>query len=424
VYNRQGRNSRGRPDLVGKLLHWVQNGAGLFGSKLKSWGVSHQLGKQAVLLPVGKHSMDRLKREWSRILASPHPAPAPAAAEKALLNRITQLTEAGNRNNVTRTMAYWEIYRKHPELHWAFLAHMVSRNGGWSMTDLQGELLPHLLEQHERKDLFLFLERANALIFQDAYPQLLLYEESKRQGRPLFHLLPQLHISAFMRPVWELFWKEREPVLLTVCLIINEQHYIEGRVVRNGYYQKQVLNTLAFQTQSLLQLNQVVIPYRPDEKSGHRLAGLILEDFSDLKERIGIGKALYGQLFGIPDILEGATAFARQHPHTGSRSDYYTRLYSAVRKSLPGTAYTARLDGCGLMTDAYPLYSPPLHVAWKDHPIDKVERYDWFRTLHAAELLGSVHAPGSTDMTGDACAGLLKIELAVLAAQGLGLDDG
>lgn len=409
----------------GKLLQWFHNGAGLLSETWASWKTGQQLSSHAAVLPVTREEAAQLRKEWSRLLSSPGEPPAPTAEEKTLINRITQAVEAANRNNVTRTAAYGEMYRKHPELHWAFLAHMVSRNGGWSMTDLHGELHPHLLDRQARRDLFLFLERANALIFQDAYPQLLLYEESVRRGTPLFRLLPLLHVSAFMRPAWELFWRSRgSTAALTVCLIINEQHYIEERVVRNGYYQKQVLNTLAFETQSLLQMNQVLLPYRPDEDRGHRLAGAILEDFKDLNERIGIGKALYGMLFGIPEVLEGATAFARQHPHTGSRADYSPKLYSSIRKAPPSSTYTERLQGCGLRPGAYPLYSPPLHAAWKDHPVEKPERYDWFRDLSAASWLTPIRVPVSIERTDDACAALQKLELAVLAAQAIGVDGG
>ena len=48
-------------------------------------------------------------------------------------------------NNITRTKAYFDIYQKYPEIHWAFLGHMVSRNGGWNMTDLKGDFLTRLL---------------------------------------------------------------------------------------------------------------------------------------------------------------------------------------------------------------------------------------------------------------------------------------
>jgi hypothetical protein len=61
-----------------------------------------------------------------------------------LVAEIRHQTAVHNRNNLTRTKAYLDFYREHPELEWAFLAHMVSRNSGWNMTDLHGEWLPRL----------------------------------------------------------------------------------------------------------------------------------------------------------------------------------------------------------------------------------------------------------------------------------------
>ncbi|WCK52537.1 DUF2515 family protein [Aneurinibacillus sp. Ricciae_BoGa-3] len=87
-----------------------------------------------------------------------------------------------NVNNITRTISYYDFYCRHPEIHWAFLGHMVSRNGGWNMTDLKGELLSRLLTEQEQKHFFHFLERGNWLIFQDVFPQFLLYEESLKRG--------------------------------------------------------------------------------------------------------------------------------------------------------------------------------------------------------------------------------------------------
>lgn len=55
------------------------------------------------------------------------------------LNKIKRTTHSLNKNNVTRTKAYIDFYKRHPEIHWAFLGHMVSRNGGWNMTDLKGD---------------------------------------------------------------------------------------------------------------------------------------------------------------------------------------------------------------------------------------------------------------------------------------------
>src|SRR5688572_27702533 len=55
--------------------------------------------------------------------------------ERNLIRRIYKETEQNNVNNLTRTEAYLRFFSKHKEIHWAFLAHMVSRNGGYSMTD-------------------------------------------------------------------------------------------------------------------------------------------------------------------------------------------------------------------------------------------------------------------------------------------------
>ncbi|KIL72294.1 putative protein YppC [Bacillus badius] len=107
--------------------------------------------------------------------------------EQKLLRNIRSETERLNANNITRTKAYLDFYWMYPEIHWAFLAHMISRNGGWNMTDLRGELHSRLLNEEKRQAFFSFLERGNWLIFQDAYPQLLLFMESKRRSKSLFY---------------------------------------------------------------------------------------------------------------------------------------------------------------------------------------------------------------------------------------------
>ncbi len=70
---------------------------------------------------------------------------------------ISQETSRHNRNNLTRTEAYRRIYSETPELHWALLAHLVSRNGGWNMTDLCGDLGSSLTAV-DKQALFSFLE--------------------------------------------------------------------------------------------------------------------------------------------------------------------------------------------------------------------------------------------------------------------------
>jgi hypothetical protein len=393
----------------------------------KSEALQHSAAHQndRVNLHVPKHGLAAIKKSLKPSLAhvghSHQHAISPA--EKKLVQEIKQRTLDLNRNNVTRTEAYRSIYEAHPELHWALLAHMVSRNGGWNMTDLKGDLLPRLMTKDQAEHLFLFLERANALIFQDAYPQLLLYQESVKRSKNMFHLLPEFYVSAFMGPFWEHFYMHRNPVLLTIALIVNEQNYIERRVVQNAYFRENVVDTLLFKTQSLLQLNHVIFPFVETGAEGAanpcRLAGLVVEDFADIKERIEVGKTLYSILFGYPHIFQGAELFARERKHTGSRADYWPHIFAKVHKAPPGRAFSERLDGCRLKDDAPPLYSPELTNAWKDRPVDPPERFDWFTDMSPLKYFGTLTPPFSYEMTEEYCFGLNKIELAVLGEQQL-----
>ena len=125
--------------------------------------------------------------------------------EEILIHTIKERTKLLNQNNVTRTRAYYQFYKRYPEIHWALLGHMVSRNGGWNMTDLKGI---YIRSCYLRKiNLLSFLFRTgNWLIFQDVYPQFLLYEQSVKIQKS-FYLLPHLNVSTFMETMWNFFGK-------------------------------------------------------------------------------------------------------------------------------------------------------------------------------------------------------------------------
>ncbi|OPH60367.1 hypothetical protein BC351_17880 [Paenibacillus ferrarius] len=377
-------------------------------------------------IPVSEASIKRIEARLikQRELLQAGVANQKASAEELeLVKHIREQTAQDNRNNVTRTTAYWRVYIDTPAIHWALLAHMVSRNGGWCMTDLRGELLPRLLNQELTDQLFAFLERANGLIFHDAYPQLLLYQESMRRKISLFHLLPDLGVSAWMLPFWKDFWEHRDSAILTLSLIVNEQNFIEQRIVQNTLYQESVLNNVLFKSQAYLQLNQVGFPFKPlptdaQHAPDWHLAGLILEHFADQSERIAFGKSLYAILFGIPEVLESVIAFAAAAPHTGSRADYWPNRYSPIAKASPDTKYQERLDGAKWMTGASPLYSPPLAQAWSDRPLAPVEPGDWFTEVEKPlSHLNAIPVPEPYDMTNEIYFGLNKIELAIRAAE-------
>ncbi|WP_171682592.1 DUF2515 family protein [Paenibacillus planticolens] len=378
-------------------------------------------------IPLSKAIVERLEQDLARQLSllrgGVEPFPI-ASDEKSLLEHIRTRTRQENRNNVTRTMAYWACYQANPELHWALLAHMVSRCGGWNMTDLRGDLLPHLIDADQAEHLFAFLERANGLIFQDAYPQLLLYGESKKRKKNLFHLLPHLNISMWMVPVWDEFWTNQDSAALTIALIVNEQNYIEQRIVQKEHFQQTVLHKTFFKSQGWLQLNLVGFPYwslsTQRDFPQPRLAGLILENFADLTERIEFGKSLYALLFGVPEVLQGVLRFADAAQHTGSRSDYWPHLFTPIQKASPDYPYQERLDGCFLKKGSLPLYSPALAAAWPDRPLMPVEPGDWFQEASKPLThMRPIAVPQPYDVTQSMYAGLNKIELAILAAQAM-----
>jgi hypothetical protein len=337
-------------------------------------------------------------------------------ADKNLLNQIRSTTSGNNLNNVTRTRAYLEIYKEHPEIHWAFLGHMVSRNGGWNMTDLQGELLTRLLSKKERISFFSFLERGNWLIFQDAYPQFLLYRESFKRNKPLFYLFPYFNISTFMETIWNHFWVYKDTYILTMALVINEQNYLEKRVVQNPLFKKEVLNTLQFKLQDLLSFTHILFPY-----GNKMIMGQTMHQFDSLNERILLGKRLYSILFKNDDVLKRVTDWAYCQPHTGSRKDYWPHIFNNINEGIPGFAYQLRLKSCQLRKGARKVYSPTLENAWKNSSQNEAEKGDWFHDWQIADYLDGKLEKIDGEIINEYCKTLERLELAALAKKAISI---
>jgi hypothetical protein len=333
--------------------------------------------------------------------------PALTKSDEKLVKEIVDETSLLNKNNVTRTKAYLDFYRRSPEIHWSFLAHMVSRNGGWNMTDLKGSLHSRLMDRSEREAFFSFLERSNWLIFQDAYPQLLLYEVSVKRKKPFFHLLTALHVSHFMKCVWDFFWQERDSYMLTMALIVNEQNYLESRVVQNPGYQS-VFSTVEFKMQDLLSMNHILFPYVKGGKV--KLAGATVHQFERLHDRILIGKRLYGILFG--DSLKMAEKWAVSTPHTGSRKDYWPQLFNSVDEGRPGLPLKPRLISCKLTPGSPRIYSPKLEFSWKDRTHEKAEPGDWYKESNVVSYLEGSLESLDGEIKAEYCSTLRKLELA------------
>lgn len=244
------------------------------------------------------------------------------------LHYISKQTQDHNFDNISRTKAYYYYFQEHPEIEWAFVASLVSRNAGWNMTDLKLPMFESLLGERERWQLFMTYERANWLIFLDAYPQLLIYALSKKLRQPLFFLLEEFHISKFMQLEWKYFWKSNNKTRLVISLIINEQNVIENAVIQHPFYKTNVFQGLPYFLQNIFWMNAVIIP----TKSGN-IYGKHVKGFTKLKNRIQMGKEIASLLFhpsNYPDIKE----FTKTIPHTGSRYDYEQFLNNPLPKAM------------------------------------------------------------------------------------------
>ncbi|MCM3737190.1 DUF2515 domain-containing protein [Bacillus cytotoxicus] len=344
--------------------------------------------------------------------------------ETMIIHKIKEQTGKHNKNNVTRTHAYYRFYLRYPEIQWALLGHMVSRNGGWNMTDLKGELFTRLLSKKDQLTFFSFLERGNWLIFQDVFPQFLLYEESVKKGESLFHLLHFFHVSTFMETIWNYFWSTGDRYTLAIATVVNEQSYLEKTVIQNEYFKKTVLNSIAFKLYDFSRFNHILFPFYKDEtKQKTLLFGDTMKHFTSLHERILLGKRLYSLLFHRESILQRVIDWVHDHPHTGSRKDYWPHLFYDVNESFSRAFYERRIKNCQLRKGANRLYSPRLIYAWKDRNHEKAEGGDWFEDWRIMDYLIDKGESADGKIYNEYCKTLEKIELAILVKKNVLLRE-
>ncbi|MFJ8259279.1 DUF2515 domain-containing protein [Peribacillus asahii] len=344
-----------------------------------------------------------------------------SSEERTLIEQIKFKTNKWNQNNITRTKAYLDFYQCHPEVHWAFLGHMVSRNGGWNMTDLKGGLLPRLLTKKECQSFFTFLERGNWLIFQDAFPQFLLYEESIKREKNLFYLLPHFHVSLFMEIIWNQFLEDCDSYTLTIALIINEQSYLELRVIDNPVFKKSIFNTLEFKLQDLLSMNQILFPYLENGKV--KLIGETLHHFESLHRRILLGKRLYSILFADSKRLNKIEQWAYLTPHSGSRKDYWPHIFHDIDEGVPGRLLKRRLKSCQILPGTIRFYSPKLEFVWKDCVHEEAEIKEWYEDWQVVYYLINSEETINGEIEDEYCQTLERIELTTIAKKAIFLRN-
>lgn len=270
--------------------------------------------------------------------------------EEKLITRIRLITDKCNLDNISRTKAYLRYYNKNQDIQWAFLASQVSRNAGWNMCDLNGAWLPLVVSKEKRQQIYLTYEKANWLIFKDAYPQLLLYEYSTKINVPMFHLLKFFQVSSFMEEEWLSFWKNKDKQRLMNSLIINEQNVIQKPVIKNGRIKHSVFHYIPYLFQDMLHFNAVLFPTLHGE-----LYGASVSNFTSLNERIKLGNTLASLLFK-PNLYQEFYHFARKIEHTGSRYDYEKYIYPYLTNTTP------------LLRVVYPVVN---HREWN--------RKDWYK---------------------------------------------
>lgn len=250
------------------------------------------------------------------------------------LERLLEELPARNCDNVARTESYLTLYghtiENPPDLPWLLMAHLVSRSAGYLMTAAAEALeAPRWPVPREAVlEYFYFLERANFLIFQDAWHHVLLHllgrGEGMRPGR----------VPVYVREAWRRYQAATHGAAVAVPeverglvldLVTNEQNYIERRVVHSPRFARALgLVTLAEQG------GQEGAVYLPGSAARIRVGG-----FADLGRRIEAGRRIFDEVLAHGAERRRLFEWALAHPHTGSRADHGGRPGKALREAWP-----------------------------------------------------------------------------------------
>ena len=203
------------------------------------------------------------------------------------------------------------------------MAHLVSRNAGYLMSDLARTIesgkQPALADAMQ--NLFVLLERANWLIFHDAWHHLL-HHLLGRTGELASPRTPRFMIEAWRRHEAN----GHDERALVLDLVHNEQNLIERRVVHHP--------ALAAGAR-LLELierggREKPLHFAIDDAPAIRVGG-----FAELARRIGAGRRIYDEVLADRGRRDALYRWALDHPHTGSRAVYGGRPGPTVREAWP-----------------------------------------------------------------------------------------
>ncbi|HEY8042437.1 MAG TPA: DUF2515 family protein [Polyangiaceae bacterium] len=241
------------------------------------------------------------------------------------LERLLAELDARNGDNVSRTESYLELYahtRQHPpELPWLLMAHLVSRNGGMMMTDvaLALERGEGLFTRGAQEEMFLMLERANFLIFHDAWHHVLMHLLGRAR-----ELAPP-RTPRFACEAWARHEREPDERQLVRDLVTNEQNLIERRVVRHPRFTR-AMAVVGF-VESIGRERPLMLPVVDDRITVGR--------FGSLERRIAAGWRIFDEVLAERGKRDAIFRWASEHPHTGSRSVHGGRATPTLRDAWP-----------------------------------------------------------------------------------------
>jgi hypothetical protein len=254
----------------------------------------------------------------------------------AVFEKLLEEIHARNVDNVARTESYLEAYavtRGHgAELPWLLMAHMVSRHAGYLMSDLGRTLADARTPKTTAvigiiENVMALLERANFLIFQDAWfhvNQHLLGRSAEPGRTPQFMRAAWLRYEAASARAPGAVDRALERALV-MDLVHNEQHFIERRVVQDPRF------AAGLATIELIEREGREKPIHfPVATHEIRVGG-----FADLTRRITTGARIFDEVLADRARRDTIYVWARSHPHTGSRLDYGGKPGPSVREAWP-----------------------------------------------------------------------------------------
>lgn len=261
-----------------------------------------------------------------------------------MLERWLSELDERNQDNVSRTQSYLESYaytRAHPpELPWLLMAHLVSRNAGYFMTDLRRVIDDRRTAEDAKpifRNLFHLLERANFLIFWDAWHHVLTH----MLGRPLTERTP-----AFMRAAWARYDRTGDERSLVLDLVHNEQHFIEHRAAHHPRFAAGLVAVVGFELTGrdrALHFPGVDVDIRVGR-------------FRDLGARIQAGRRIFDEVVADRRQRDALFRWCEAHPHTGARSVIGQKHTLTLREAWPVDAVRDAFEGVHDPAEPDPAY--------------------------------------------------------------------